>query len=81
MEKDVVIICDGDFPKKQYPQQPCAQRAFVAQYKTTEEFERNPFSVIYVGSSGNAYELEYTETGRLNRSFEPVFFDEAFSVI
>lgn len=52
-------------------------QAFVANYKTKEEFASNPFSVIYIGPNGGAYNLEYLETGRFNRSFGPGFFDEA----
>jgi hypothetical protein len=52
-------------------------QAFVANYKSQEEFQNNPFSVIYVGQNGSAYDLEYLETGRFNRSFGPGFFDEA----
>lgn len=52
-------------------------QAFVANYKTKEEFARNPFSVIYIGPNGNAYDLEYLETGRFNKSFGSGFFDEA----
>jgi hypothetical protein len=33
--------------------------------------------VYYVGENGNAYDLEYTETGRFAQSFGPGFFDEA----
>jgi hypothetical protein len=32
---------------------------------------------VYIGSNGSAYDLEYLETGRFNRSFGPGFFDEA----
>ena len=52
-------------------------QAIVANYKTKEQFERCPFVVYYVGENGNAYDLEYTETGRFTHSFGPGFFDEA----
>lgn len=52
-------------------------QAIVANYKTKEQFERCPFVVYYVGENGNAYDLEYTETGRFAQLFGPGFFDEA----
>ena len=52
-------------------------QAVVANYRTKEQFDKKPFSVVYIGVNGNAYDLEYLETGRFNRSFGPGFFDEA----
>ena len=52
-------------------------QAVVANYRTEEQFKNKPFSVVYIGSNGSAYDLEYLETGRFNRSFGPGFFDEA----
>lgn len=52
-------------------------QAVVANYKNKEQFNKKPFSVVYIGPKGSAYDLEYLETGRFNRSFGPGFFDEA----
>ena len=52
-------------------------QAMVANYKTRKEFEERPFVVYYIERNGDAYDLEYTETGRFAKSFGPGFLDEA----
>lgn len=52
-------------------------QAIVAGYKTSEEFDNNPFSVYYIDKGGNAYDLVYKESGRFENSFGKGFFDEA----
>ena len=52
-------------------------QAMVANYKTRKEFEEMPFVVYYIERNGDAYDLEYTETGRFAKSFGPGFLDEA----
>lgn len=52
-------------------------QAIVANMKSREDFENRPFAVYYVDKGGNAYELNYQESGRFENSFGPGFFDEA----
>lgn len=52
-------------------------QAIVANYKTVKEFENKPFSVYYIEKGGNAYDLEYMESGRFAKAFGTGFFDEA----
>lgn len=52
-------------------------QALVAGYKSQEEFESKPFSVVYIGKGGQSYQLVYEESGRFSNSFGPGFFDEA----
>lgn len=52
-------------------------QAMVANFKTHKEFKEKPFVVYYIERNGEAYDLDYTISGRFANSFGPGFFDEA----
>ena len=52
-------------------------QAMVANFKTRKEFQEKPFVVYYIERNGEAYDLDYTMSGRFAKSFGPGFFDEA----
>lgn len=52
-------------------------QAMVANFKTRKEFQQKPFVVYYIERNGEAYDLDYTISGRFAKSFGPGFFDEA----
>ena len=52
-------------------------QAMVANFKTRKEYQEKPFVVYYIERNGEAYDLDYTISGRFAKSFGPGFFDEA----
>lgn len=53
-------------------------QALVAQYDIDGvDFVKNPFKIYYFNNDGSSYEINYLESGRLEDSFGPGFFDEA----
>lgn len=53
-------------------------QAIISQYDTEgKDFEENPFKIYYFNPDGSSYEITYGESGRLQDSFGPGFFDEA----
>ena len=49
-----------------------------SQYDTEgKDFKDNPFKIYYFNPDGSSYEISYGESGRLENSFGPGFFDEA----
>lgn len=53
-------------------------QAIVSQYDIEgKDFQDNPFKIYYFNPDGSSYEIVYGESGRLENSFGPGFFDEA----
>ena len=53
-------------------------QAIISQYDIEgKEFQDNPFKIYYFNPDGTSYEITYSESGRLENSFGPGFFDEA----
>lgn len=53
-------------------------QAIISQYDTEgKDFKDNPFKIYYFNPDGSSYEISYGESGRLENSFGPGFFDEA----
>ena len=53
-------------------------QAIISQYDIEgKDFKENPFKIYYFNPDGTSYEITYGESGRLENSFGPGFFDEA----